>query len=169
MSAGEHLSKQHHGLEKLCVVLPPDAWHGFENEWIWGERLGPDTFALRNVPFYAKGLSYDDHVRVEDRDGALVIAEVTRRGGHSTYRLIAKNGRHAPEIRQVLDQLLQLGCELEPATDRLVAVDVAPAADVYAVYGVLTKGEAAGALDFDEGHCGHPLRVADADPREGSQ
>jgi hypothetical protein len=53
--------------------------------------------------------------------------------------------------------LKALGCDIEVATDKIIAVDVLPQADVYAVYTALQDAEQSGIIDFEEGHCGHPL------------
>lgn len=51
-----------------------------------------------------------------------------------------------------------LGCTYERATKRLLAIEVPPTADIYAVYKLLEAGARAGVWSFQEGHCGHPLR-----------
>jgi Domain of unknown function (DUF4265) len=50
------------------------------------------------------------------------------------------------------------GCTFEGAREKLLAVDVPPRADIYGVYALLQRGEDAGAWEFEEGHCGHPLQ-----------
>ncbi len=55
-------------------------------------------------------------------------------------------------------RLQELGCTYERANRRLIAIDVPPRTDVYAVYRVLEEGEKAKYWEFEEGHCGHPLR-----------
>ena len=52
--------------------------------------------------------------------------------------------------------LEDLGCTFEEGT--VLAVDVPPSANIYDVYRLLDAGASAGAWDFEEGHCGHPLR-----------
>lgn len=44
------------------------------------------------------------------------------------------------------------------ANNKIVAVDVLPEADLYAVYAALDQAEEQGIIEFEEGHCGHPLR-----------
>ena len=56
------------------------------------------------------------------------------------------------------EPLEKLGCTYERANRRLVAIDVPPRSDVYAVYAVLEDGEKDGLWEFEEGHCGHALR-----------
>jgi len=88
-----------------------------------------------------------------------VLQDVVRRGGHSTYRIYAKSDRSSPEVVNVLTNLEKLRCDLEPATNKIVGVDVLPEADVYEVYRVLEEAEGNGILEFEEGHCGHPLKA----------
>jgi Domain of unknown function (DUF4265) len=145
------------GLEKIRVVLPADAWHKVESEWLWGKHVEGSIYVLRNTPFYALGLSYNDRVKVGDTEGYLKMLGVVSRGGHSTYRIFAKKGYDDPQIKALLKKLNDLQCGIEGATKKLVAVDVLPEADIHKVYAVLQKAEQTGIIDFEEGHCGHPL------------
>jgi uncharacterized protein DUF4265 len=61
-------------------------------------------------------------------------------------------------FRTAWERLQALGCTYEQASSHLLLVDVPPHADIYAVYVLLEEGENAGVWDFEEGHCGHPLR-----------
>jgi hypothetical protein len=145
------------GMRKIRVVLPEDAWHKVEAEWLWGDKIEDSIYALRNVPFYAMGLSYDDHVKVDDVEGTLTMLGVVSRSGHSTYRIFAKRGHENPRVQALLKKLNELHCDIEGATRKLIAVDVLPGADIRKVYGALEEAERAGIIDFQEGHCGHPL------------
>jgi hypothetical protein len=51
-------------------------------------------------------------------------------------------------------------CDIETATDKIIAIDVLPEADIDDVYSVLEAAEDDGILEFDEGHCGHRPRDA---------
>jgi len=144
---------------KIKVPLPKDTLAGAEAEWVWAEPQGEGTFALKNVPFYAKGISCEDMVRADPEEGSLVFKGVARRSGHSTYRIYASAGRTTPTVAALLGTLRNMHCDIEPATDKLVGVDVLPEADIYKVYESLAESERAGVIDFQEGHCGHPLRT----------
>lgn len=143
---------------KIKIPLPPNDPSGGEAEWVWADPAEDDTFVLRNVPTFANGISYGDTVRTRTEDGVPVFESVVRRGGHSTYRIYAKSDRSNPDVVSVLQALEKLHCDLEPATDKIVNVDVLPEADIYAVYRVLENAEREGILEFEEGHCGHALR-----------
>ncbi len=144
---------------KIKIPLAQDNLAGAEAEWIWAEPLEDGTYVVKNVPFYAKGISCEDVVKAEPDDGALVFKGVVRHSGHSTYRIYANAGRTTPDVEALLGTLRGLHCDIEPATDKLVGVDVLPEADVYKVYEAMAESERAGIIDFDEGHCGHPLRA----------
>jgi len=109
-------------------------------------------------PFYAKGVSFNDRVRVEEVDGVLNMCGVESRGGHSTYRIFAKRGITNERVQSLLKKLKELHCDIEGATDKLIAVDVLPHADIYRVYGASEDAQKANIIDFEEGHCGHQLR-----------
>jgi hypothetical protein len=144
---------------KIKIPLPENDPSGGEAEWVWADRVGESTFVVRNVPTFVFGLSYGDTVRAKSEDGVLVFDAVVQRGGHSTYRVYAKSSRKSPELAAVLQILERMHCDIEPATDKIVALDVLPEADIYEVYRVLEEAERAGIVQFEEGHCGHPLRA----------
>lgn len=143
-------------LVRLAFPLQPDTWHGNATERLWAEPLGTDQYRIRNSPFYAFGVSNEDIVLGMEADGQLLFRSVVRRSGHSTYRLrVQLRDLTATSFVQAWTPLQILGCSYEEGP--ILAVDVPPAADIYAVYDLLQDGEAAGVWDFEEGHCGHSL------------
>jgi hypothetical protein len=143
-------------LVRIVFRLEPSAWHGNATERLWAEPLGKDRFRLRNSPFYAFDVSNEDIVLGEQSDGEMFFKNVVMRGGHSTYRLkLRVQDVRAPGFTRFWQPLERRGCSFEEGP--VVAVDVPPRADIYAVYGLLEAGESAGTWDFEEGHCGHPL------------
>lgn len=143
---------------KIKIPLPANDPSGGEAEWVWAEPEG-DSFVLKNVPIFAYRLSYGDSVTTRTENDVLVFKDVVRRGGHSTYRIYAKFDRKSPKVMKVLRALEKMHCDIEPATDKIIGVDVLPEADVYDVYRVLEEAERAGILEFEEGHCSHPLKA----------
>ena len=143
---------------KIKVPLPPNDPSGGEAEWMWADSDGENLFIVRNVPVFAFGLSYGDAVNTTMIDGVPVFANIARHNGHSTYRIYTKTDRHSPEVTALLERLKALGCDIEVATDKVIAVDVLPKADVYLVYSALQDAEQKNIIEFEEGYCGHPLR-----------
>jgi len=142
---------------KIKVPLPPNDPSRGEAEWMWADPVGENRFILRNVPVFAFGLSYGDALNATSVDGVTVFANVAERNGHSTYRMYLKADRQAPEVVALLDRLKALWCDIEVATDKIIAVDVLPRADIYTVYAALQEAEQRGVIEFEEGYCGHSL------------
>lgn len=142
-------------LVKMAIHLNDDVY-GVET--LWAAPLADGLYRLRNVPFLAYGYSEDDVVNVAYIAGRLMVAGVTQRGGHSTYRVFLPAPMGEEEFAPLWEPLARLGCTYERANTRLIGIDVPPEADVYAVYAVLEQGEKATQWSFEEGCCGHPLR-----------
>lgn len=155
----EHIrraSDRYPKLVKVRVLIPEEAgWQDVEAEWFWAEPVNEGTFALRNYPLYAYGLSFDDVFETTDLDGNHTLSKVVSRGGHSTYRIIASKGVDQPEVQSVLEKLKSMGCDFEIGNRVHLALDVPPATSIMAVYEVLENSEASGLFEFEEGHCGH--------------
>jgi hypothetical protein len=144
-------------MAKVTIPLPEDNLAGAASESVWTEPQGNGTYRIKNVPFYAKGISFDDLVKAERENDVLMFKNVIRHSGHSTYRVFAKDGRTDSDVVALLETLKKMHCHIEPATDRLVGIDVLPEADIYKVYATLEQAERSGKIDFQEGHCGHVL------------
>jgi hypothetical protein len=126
---------------------------------MWGGYVDRSRYTLLNSPFFVKGVSYLDVVSVKEVDGVSIFDRVEGRGGHSTYRLVPQYATHAHAFVELWRSLQEIGCTYEEAHEiRMLAVDVPETTDIYEVYGVLERGLALDVWDFEEGHCGHPLR-----------
>jgi hypothetical protein len=141
----------------VVAELGDDAWHGYGAEKMWAEPVDRARVRLRNVPFFALGMSNEDVVEVEGTEEPRRIVRVAQPGGHSTYRIFLADGIDQETFAKSWAPLATLGCEYERATDRLYAVDVPPMTDIHTVYAQLERGQRAGVWDFQEGHCGHPV------------
>lgn len=141
-------------MEKIILQLPADAWHGYATETVWAEKVGADRYRVRSVPFYAKGVSNEDIVVTASEDGKRVVTGVVLRGGHSTYRIFLSES--AEFGQRLFDTywrpLAEIGCTLERATNRLLAIDIPPLTSINEAYKLLERGERAGVWNFEEGH-----------------
>jgi hypothetical protein len=143
-------------LSKIVIDLEADAWHGYATETVWAENLSEGVFRIRNIPFYAKEVSVGDDVLTEYRDENHHLKFVTKRGGHSTYRIFLGEEVTAEIFRKYWEPLEKIGCTYEKGQGRLIAVDVPPTTDIYHTYALLEEGEKDSIWEFEEGHCGHP-------------
>jgi hypothetical protein len=143
-------------LVKVVFKLDASEWHQSATETLWAESVGGNCYRLKNVPFFAFEVSNQDVVFAEERERELHFKSVSSRGGHSTYRLRLLEKRTSERFAESWAPLQNLGCSYEEG--EVLAVDVPPTADIYAVYSLLEAGENAKVWEFEEGHCGHPLR-----------
>jgi len=146
-------------LVKVVFDLESESWHGFQTESVWAEQISDDRCRIRNTPFYAKGISFEDIVFVKNARGKLVFCSVSIYGGHSTYRVLLTEEVPKGVFLKYWSPLEELGCTYESSENpyQILAVDVPPHADIYRVYSLLEEGEKDGIWGFDEGHCGHLL------------
>ena len=54
-------------LVKITIPLPENNLAGADTESLWAEPVGGNAFKIKNVPFYAKGLSCEDVVEAEPK------------------------------------------------------------------------------------------------------
>lgn len=155
-----HRFNPHRKLTKVAINLPPCDWHSHALETLWAEPLGDHKYRLQNVPFYASGLSYEDVVTAEPVGDQIIMQSVVDRGGHSTYRLYLSNGVtvDSEAFTRHWRPLQSIGATFEQANERLFAVDIPRTTDIYEAYALMQAGEENNVWDFQEGHCGHPLR-----------
>ena len=78
---------------------------------------------------------------------------IVSRAGTARIESSPKNS----QIKALLKKLNDLQCDIEGAAKKRVAVDVLPHADIHKGCAVLQKAEQTWIIDFEEGHCGHPV------------
>jgi hypothetical protein len=144
------------GLSKILFPLNPSDWHGSARETLWAKSLGGGLYELRNVPFYAFDVSYEDVVEAENVAGVLTFKRLSSRSGHSTYRILIEEAASG-KFEAFWAPIAEHGCTYEAGHPPLRAIDVPPSADVRAVHELLQRGEDAGVWSFEEGHVGHRL------------
>src|SRR5258708_3911954 len=84
-------------LVKVHFELNPADCHGHGGEFMWAAPAGDDVtgderFQIRNSPFYARGIAFNDIVQAAPTDQARVFEfeKVIERSGHSTYMLLVE-------------------------------------------------------------------------------
>jgi hypothetical protein len=105
-------------LERDKLGYPPKDWEQLKAEPTDRE----DQYRLKSIPFYARGLAYEDEVRVNTSlEGYYpAIETVVKRSGYSTMRLWLKDEDNREAL---IDRLTEHGCLLE-FNGRMAAVAV---------------------------------------------
>ncbi|WP_082989878.1 DUF4265 domain-containing protein [Woeseia oceani] len=111
----------------------------------WAEHLGGNRYLLRNLPFYAYGVSFEDILRCEPKyedDTRPYLIEVLEKSGNSTLRIILDESHNTSTRSQaILDQLQDMDCGWEGATSTFIVINVQPQCDFAAVCDYLTEQE----------------------------
>jgi hypothetical protein len=107
-----------------------------EVETLWAFDLGQGRYKLDNTPWYAYGVSVGDVIEAEvEGDGGFpVLRRVLEKSGYRTVRITSG----ADFTDDFLEQIKALGCSLEGATRRYVAINVPPAVALNVVADFLT-------------------------------
>ncbi|WP_375771809.1 DUF4265 domain-containing protein [Archangium gephyra] len=118
-------------------------------ESMWATPVGDGLYRLGNIPFFARGVAYEDVVSAVQRDdGTRGFVEVVRPSGHSTLRIIVYEASEAPALRHELEAL---GCDTELShIPNLVAVDVPPAVSLDEIRRLLEMGTVSERWEFEE-------------------
>ena len=142
----------------LRAELSQEDWPNLEAELLPAREVRPSCFVLQDSPFYAYGLSRGDTVLATLRHGELSIEKVVERSGHSTYRVLRTESAQEGDFNKFLCRLRELGCVVTLRQTTLFSVDVPRKTDADEVYALLEAGEKSDVWEFEEGHCGHPLK-----------
>lgn len=150
------MSELSENLTRVKFNIDSSLWHRSSSETLWVERCTKGLRRINNIPFLVFGVSFDDLIETEiDQDGLESFVSVSKKGGHSTYRMIVQQDI-VPEA--TLQPLSNLGCSYEVGRIGqvlLVALSVPPQAKIQDVYAQLEAGEADGVWDFEESNFEH--------------
>lgn len=145
-------------MEKVIIKLEDD-WHGNSTEELWAKQwFREDNFQIRNVPFYAKGISLNDIIQTIQVGNVEYFKNVLQKSGHSTYRIFLEDKVTKDSFDQHWSSLENMGCSYEQATNRLYAIDIPPEVDIYKAYSLLEIGKQDNIWDFEEADIGHQLK-----------
>ena len=140
-----------HDFVKVRFHLEPDedGWPPASSEGLWAEPLGGDRYRVDNTPWFVHDLAADDIVvAVADSDGVLWVTHRAVPSGRLTIRIIPLDG----DRQFVLDQFAPFGVTGEGIEQLgMVALEIAPDADLAAIKARLQQGEADGTWEYEEG------------------
>ncbi|MFJ3233579.1 DUF4265 domain-containing protein [Streptomyces sp. NPDC086787] len=136
------------------LEMDEDGWPPASVESLWAVDLGDDMVRLDNTPWFVRGVSSGDVIRVEtDDEGVRWAGETVRASENCTIRLIVmKDGGSGAARQTVLETFHRLGTTGEGIERfRMVAFDVPPDADLPRIRKLLEHGDAEGWWHWEEG------------------
>ena len=127
---------------------PPDT-----TETLWAVPLDqPGTYRVDNIPFYIKGISSDDVIRAEERDGQLQFWHLVTASGNSVFRLCIFDQSLVQSAR---DRFRALGCPSELYSPRMFAIEVPAAVDFKPIAELMEQGVKDGRWEYEDGVVRH--------------
>lgn len=118
-----------------------------QEEKIWVEKISDIKYQVKNIPFFAPNISYNDIISVE-KDGDLYFDEIIETSEHSTIQIIFFKEE---VIKDVIKQLELLHCSWEGfENEKLLAIDVSPQTDYSKIIDFLDVLFQKGYLDYKE-------------------
>ncbi|RSC80276.1 DUF4265 domain-containing protein [Acinetobacter haemolyticus] len=57
-------------------------------EIVWGKKFENDKYYIKNIPFFAPNISFDDLIEVDNEEGSLYFNDLVEPSNNSTLRII---------------------------------------------------------------------------------
>ena len=107
-------------------------------EFPWADHLGENRYQIKNFPFYAYGVSFDDIVEAEvkyDDDPYPYLTKVVEKSGHRTIRIMLDESvKESERSMGVLNHLSSMDCGYEGTNgEKYFVINVQPHCDYDAV------------------------------------
>ncbi|MDC4296521.1 DUF4265 domain-containing protein [Acinetobacter baumannii] len=100
-------------MDKQKIIIEYlDKENELSRESIWGEMSKSDQYFVRNIPFFAPNLAYDDLIKVEIKNETLYFDDLITLSNNSTLRIIFFNSG-ADCIQEILSTLETFLCDWE--------------------------------------------------------
>jgi hypothetical protein len=141
-------------LVKLHVDLP-NHW-AVGGESMWAKPLGENLYQIKNIPFFAYGLNYDDIVKAiaENSDLNPEIIEVVETSGHQTFRIIFTDNNSKAEHIAIIESIRTEHIGYEGWDEDQFTLNVTPSGNYDALFDKLDELELQGILSFEScEHC----------------
>jgi len=136
-------------LTKIWVELPNHL--EISGESMWAEYLGNNQYKIKNIPFYAYGLNYNDIVIAEAESEELkpVIKTLVKYSGHETIRVIFLQDQNKIESKNIIDSIIDDHIGYEGKNEIEFTLNVTPKGNYNSLYDELEKLEKNGILSFE--------------------
>ncbi|MDQ1097683.1 MULTISPECIES: DUF4265 domain-containing protein [Chryseobacterium] len=135
-------------MDSKIVLTYYDVEDNIAEELVNADQIDELKFQVKNVPFFAPNISYDDIIAVENDEGILYFEELLEPSEHSTVQIVFFN---LVEIPNVIKGIEELECNWEGFSEQtIIAIDIPPSIDYKMVKHYLDTKANEGVLDYKE-------------------
>jgi|GEM_PF-753159 len=140
-------------MDKKVILTYYDIEGNTAVETLWAEFKEDIKYQIKNIPFFAPNIAFNDIITVEEENGNLHFDEIINASEHSTIQIVFFNEK---EMDKVIKDIELLNCSWEGMyNQKLLAIDVPPNVNYSIVKEYLTTQFNSNIIDFKES------RVAD--------
>lgn len=116
-------------------------------ESVWAVKED-NYYRIKNIPFFAPGIAYDDLVSIEEEDGDLYFDEIIKESGNSTLHVIIFDEANQ---KLVTDKFESMNCGWEGSHQKnYISVNVPKEVNYNIVKGYLHHGRETNLFDYKE-------------------
>ncbi|MCD2223372.1 DUF4265 domain-containing protein [Listeria cossartiae] len=137
-------------MEKIFFNL--DVVEGYPpvyTESLWAERLSSGNYKIKNIPFYAKEVSFNDVISIRvGSEGEFLFHKIVRYSGNNTLRIVFFDEN---VIKRRLNKLAGLGCSWECMNATFYSVNIPTGPSFKKVIQYLEKAYVREELDYEYG------------------
>lgn len=109
-------------MENKVTVVYYDINNDIAEEKLWIEKKNDSEYQIKNIPFFAPNLAYNDIISVEEDEGELYFEDLIRSSEHSTIQIVFFN---TESIKDVTNDIEKMDCSWEGIDNQhIIAVDV---------------------------------------------
>ncbi|MDQ0065121.1 DUF4265 domain-containing protein [Chryseobacterium lathyri] len=135
-------------MNSKVIVTYYDVDEKIAEERLWIEQKSDSEYQIKNIPFFAPNLAFNDIISVEDDDGDFYFEDIIKASEHSTIQIVMFDDT---KIEDVLKSLEEFGCSWEGMDGQtIIAVDVPPSVNYSDIQEYLQKMLSDNVFDYKE-------------------
>lgn len=135
-------------MENKVRVVYYDLNQEIAEEKLWIEKKNDLEYQIKNIPFFAPNLAYNDIISVENDEGELYFEDLIQASEHSTIQIVFFN---LESIKDVTNDIEKMDCSWEGIDNQnIIAIDVPENVDYKKIREYLEKKFNNKVLDYKE-------------------
>jgi hypothetical protein len=91
-------------MESKVTVVYYDVNQEIAEEKLWIEKKNDLEYQIKNIPFFAPNLAYNDIISVENDEGELYFEDLIRASEHSTIQIVFFNTESIKDVTNDIEK-----------------------------------------------------------------
>ncbi|TLX25715.1 DUF4265 domain-containing protein [Chryseobacterium indologenes] len=109
-------------MKNKVILTYYDLEGNLAEEALWIETLENERYQIKNIPFFAPNIAYNDVIAVEEDEGCLYFDDILETSEHSTVQIVFFKEE---AIGQTIKDIESLDCSWEGMHEQhIIAIDV---------------------------------------------